>query len=236
MPNSRLSDPNVDIKEARECTLKLFDPVHDQDVGEDSNKIALEIDLTTPLAYMWSRTDLDRYRWTGLLRPEHALERANLLLIRPYEPSKIPVVMVHGLISTPLAWIPMLNELLRNPKIQEHYQFLLYMYPTGVPIPIAAASLRESLIQAKQLYNPDGRDPAFDQMVLLGHSMGGILSRMMAVSSGDQLWRLYSDRSFDDILGPRPVLDELRRYFFFEPLAVREPRRLPGHAPPRIGL
>ena len=90
---------------------------------------------------MWSRTDLDRYRWTGLLRPEHALERANLLLIRPYEPDKIPVVMVHGLISTPLAWIPMLNELLRNPKIQEHYQFLLYMYPTGVPIPIAAASL-----------------------------------------------------------------------------------------------
>ncbi len=218
VPNSRLSDPNVDIKEARECTLKLFDPVHDQDVPDEPNKIALEIDLTTPLAYMWSHTDLDRYRWTGLLRPEHALERANLLLIRPYEPGKIPVVMVHGLISTPLAWIPMLNELLRKPKIQEHYQFLLYMYPTGVPIPIAAASLRESLLQAKQLYNPDGRDPAFDQMVLLGHSMGGILSRMMAVSSGDQLWRLYSDRSFEDILGPRPVLDELHRYFFFEPL------------------
>ena len=74
--------------------------------GQPRNVIALEIDLTTPLAYMWSRTDLDRYRWTGLLRPEHALERANLLLIRPYEPNKIPVVMVHGLISTPLAWIP----------------------------------------------------------------------------------------------------------------------------------
>jgi pimeloyl-ACP methyl ester carboxylesterase len=218
VPNSRLSDPNVDVKEARECTLKLYDPVHDHDVGEESNKIALEIDLTTPLAYMWSRTDLDRYRWTGLLRPERALERANLLLIRPYEAGKIPVVMVHGLISTPLAWIPMLNELLRLPKIQDRYQFLLYMYPTGVPIPIAAASLRESLLQAKQLYDPDGRDPAFDQMVLLGHSMGGLLSRMMAVSSGDKLWRLNSDRQFDDILGPKPVLDELRRYFFFEPL------------------
>ena len=196
----------------------LYDPVRDQFVGDKDNKIALEIDLTTPLAYMWSRTDLDRYRWTGLLRPEHALERANLLLLRPYEPGKIPVVMVHGLISTPLAWIPMLNELLRNPVIQEKYQFLLYMYPTGVPIPIAAASLRESLIQAKQLYDPDGRDPAFEQMVLVGHSMGGILSRMMAVSSGDKLWRLYSDRSFEDILGPRAVLEELHRYFFFEPL------------------
>ena len=68
--------------------------------------LALEIDLTTPLAYMWSRTDLDRYRWTGLLRPEQGLERANLLLIRPYEPGKIPVVMVHGLISTPAGLDP----------------------------------------------------------------------------------------------------------------------------------
>ena len=168
---------------------------------------------------MWSRTDLDRYRWSGLLRPEKALERANLMLIRPYEPGKIPVVMVHGLISTPLAWIPMLNELQRNPEIQKRYQFFLYMYPTGVPIPIAAAGLRKSLIEAKQLYDPNGQDPAFDQMVLLGHSMGGLLSHMMSVSSGDKLWRLYSDRAFDtEIIGPRDVLDELRTYLFFEPL------------------
>jgi pimeloyl-ACP methyl ester carboxylesterase len=217
-PNSRLRDANVQINAARECTLLLYDPVQTRTVGNRPNALALEVDLTTPLAYMWSRTDLDRYRWTGLLRPEQALERANLLLIRPFEPHKIPVVMVHGLISTPLAWIPMLNELLRDPVIQSRYQFMLYMYPTGVPIPIAAAGLRESLIQAKMMYDPDGRDPNFDRMVLVGHSMGGILSRTMAVSSSDQFWRLYSDRSFDDILGPREVLDELRRYFFFEPL------------------
>ena len=122
-------------------------------------------------------------------------------MIRPYEPGKIPVVMVHGLISSPLAWIPMLNELLRDPAIQEKYQFMLYMYPTGVPMPIAAASLRDALSQAKMTFNPDGRDPAFDRMVLLGHSMGGLLSHFMTVSSGDQLWRLYSDRSFDDDSG-----------------------------------
>jgi hypothetical protein len=217
-PISRLRDPNVDVSKARVCTLNLYDPVRQQTIGEKPNLIPLETDLTTPLAYMWSRTDLDRYRWTGLIRPEHALERANLLLIRPYESNKIPVVMVHGLISTPLAWIPMLNELLRDPVIQANYQFMLYMYPTGVPIPIAAASLRESLKQSKQMYDPYGREPKFDQMVLLGHSMGGLLSRTIGVSSGDQLWRLYSDRSFEDIIGPKEVLDELHQYLFFEPL------------------
>jgi pimeloyl-ACP methyl ester carboxylesterase len=219
VPNSRLRDPNLDVEKARVCTLLLIDPVKHQTWETKGNVLALEIDLTTPLAYMWSRTDLDRFRWSGLLRPEKGLERANLILIRPYEPGKIPVVMVHGLISTPLAWIPMLNELLRKPEIQNRYQFFLYMYPTGVPIPIAAASLRKSLYDAKKLYDTNGQDPAFDQMVLLGHSMGGLLSHMMAVSSGDKLWRLYSDRAFDtEIIGPRDVLDELRTYLFFEPV------------------
>ena len=117
-----------------------------------------ESDLTTPLAYMWSRADLNRYRWTGLLRPGPAAGRAGLMLIRPYEPGKIPVVMVHGLASSPLAWVAMVNDLLRDPRIQERYQFMLYMYPTGIPIPIAAAGLRETLGQAEETFRlPDGR-------------------------------------------------------------------------------
>jgi hypothetical protein len=218
VPNSRLRDPGENVDEVRKCTLALVDPVRQRTVGRTPNLIALETDLTTPLAYMWSRTDLDRFRWSGLLRPEQGLQRANLLMIRPYEPGKIPVVMVHGLISSPLAWIPMLNELLRDPVIQQKYQFMLYMYPTGVPMPIAAASLRDALSQAKLTFNPDGRDPAFDHMVLLGHSMGGLLSHFMTVSSGDQLWRLNTDRPFDEINGSKAVLGELHRLLFFEPL------------------
>src|SRR5438045_6945376 len=103
--------------------------------------------------------------------------------------------MVHGLISTPLAWIPMLNELQRDPVIQKNYQFLLYMYPTGVPIPIAAAGLREALVQAEQMYDPDNRDVNFGRMVLLGHSMGGLLMHLLTVNSGDGVWRLYTGGS-----------------------------------------
>ncbi len=221
-PQSLLRDPQVDLNEARVCTLIFNDPIRRQTVGLEPYKLAMEIDLTTPLAYMWSHTDLDRYRWSGLMRPEKNLERANLLLLRPYERGKIPVVMVHGLISSPLAWIPMVNELLRDKEIQQRYQFMLYMYPTGVPVPIAAASLRDSLRLAARMYDPDGTDPDFRRMVLLGHSMGGLLSHMMVVSSGDELWRLYSDRPFDKIIGSPEVRGELTRYLFFEPLPFVE--------------
>ena len=215
VPNSKLRE--AALNDTRDCTLELVDPVRVHSVGV-TPAMALESDLSTPLAYMWAKTDLSKYRWSGLLRPEQNLERAGLMLIRPYEPRKIPVVMVHGLASSPLAWIPMLNDLLRDPRIQDKYQFMLYLYPTGVPLPIAAAGLRETLIEAEKTFNPTGSDPEFGKMVLIGHSMGGLLSHAMVVDSSDRFWQLYSDKRFEDIIGPPEVLAELRRYMFFQPL------------------
>ena len=217
-PNSRLRETAGNEAAPRECTLELIDPVHTHVVGTDPSLFPVEADLTTPLAYMWSRTDLHRFQWNGLFRPGSSLHRANLMLLRPYEPGKIPVVMVHGLASSPLAWIPMINDLLRDPVIQDRFQFMLYMYPTGVPLPIAAAGLRDSLEQARLMYDPEGGDPAFEKMVLIGHSMGGLLSHAMAIDSGDKFWHLNSDRRFSEIVGEPEVLGELEKYLFFKPL------------------
>ena len=216
-PTSKLTDEAGAVTEPREFLIELIDPILYRAVGQGPGALPLEYDLTTPLAYMWSRTDLKRYSWNGLLRPGTVGERAGLMLLRPYEPGKIPVIMVHGLISSPLAWIPMLNELLRDTRIQKNYQFLLYLYPTGVPLPIAAAGLREALLDA-QVRVPVESRANFDQMVLLGHSMGGLLSHASTVHSGNRFWELNSDRPFDEIIGPPEVLNELKRYFFFEPL------------------
>jgi pimeloyl-ACP methyl ester carboxylesterase len=213
-PPSKLREP-ARGDENRELTVELLDPLKTRTVG--TLKMPIESDLTTPLAYMWSRSDLNRSRWTGLLRPGKA-ERAGLMLIRPYEPGKIPVVMVHGLASSPLAWVAMVNDLLLDPRIQEHFQFMLYMYPTGIPFPIAAAGLRETLQQAGDtLALKDGQpEPAYSKMVLLGHSMGGLLSHTTAVSSEQKFWELNTYVPFPQIKGPPEVLEELQRYMFFD--------------------
>ncbi len=218
-PTSKLACPEIEDRgPCRTCVLDLVDPVHYRSVGKPPQVLAIESDLSTPLAYMWSQTEWETLGWKGLLRPEELADRSGLMLVRPYEPGKIPVVMIHGLGSNPLAWVPMINELLGDSRITSRFQFFVYMYPTGAPIPIAAAELRETLYRAAQTFNPVGSDPAFDQMVLMGHSMGGLLAHAMIVHSDNQLWRIISNQPIERIKGPRPAIDELIRYTFFEPV------------------
>ena len=221
-PKSRLEQP-LDKKGDEEFVVELIDPIRFRQVGSDPKALLpLEFDLTTPLAYMWSKSeqfrDADREKISNLIKPGDLSKKSGLTLLRPYETGKIPVVMVHGLASSPLTWIPMINELMNDPRVRENYQFLLFAYPTGAHVPIAMSSLREALWQARTQFNTEGAAPDFDQMVLLGHSMGGLLCHSLAVSSGDRFWQLHSDRPFQEILGPPEVLTELRQFLFFEPM------------------
>ena len=221
-PKSRLEQP-LDKKGDEDFVVELIDPIRFRQVGSNPKALLpLEFDLTTPLAYMWSKSeqfrDADREKISNLIKPGDLSKKSGLTLLRPYETGKIPVVMVHGLASSPLTWIPMINELMNDPRVRENYQFMLFAYPTGAHVPIAMSSLREALWQARTQFNTEGAAPDFDQMVLLGHSMGGLLCHSLAVSSGDRFWQLHSDRPFQEILGPPEVLTELRQFLFFEPM------------------
>lgn len=101
-----------------------------------------------------------------------------LVFTQPYDRHKIPVVLVHGLLSTQAIWGGVIRELSADPRILEHYQFWFFHYPTGQPIPVSALQLRSDLGDAEQRYRPQ------HGILLIGHSMGGIISRAQASSSG----------------------------------------------------
>src|SRR5262249_54837839 len=131
--------------------------------------VPLETDLTTPLAYFLSKTDLEGVEVTGFLRPDGLPHRAGIYLFEPYEPGKIPVLMVHGLCSSPLTWAPLFNDLRADPALRDRFQFWFYLYPTGSPYLVTAADLRHSLERLRQDLDPGRKDPALDQMVFVGH-------------------------------------------------------------------
>lgn len=206
----------VDYDKTLEASLDLYDPLHISNVEIDGAVATLESDMTTPLGYVLSDPDLRTDAFLGFLRAERAENRTGLYMIDPYDPEKIPVVLVHGLVSSPLTWAEMLNDLRGDPALRERYQFWFYQYPTGYPFIYSASLFRTALDDARAKYDPNGESAAFDRMVLIGHSMGGLLSKLMVQDSGDDLWSAFSRQSFDSLPLSEPDKALLERVFFFE--------------------
>lgn len=213
----------VDYDQPLEATLDLYDPLHIAQIEMDGTRSPLESDTTTPLGYVLSDPALRTDALLGFLRAQKADNSTGLYMIDPYDSGKIPVVLVHGLVSSPLTWAQMLNDLRGDPELRERCQFWFFQYPTGYPFIYSASLLRKALDDARAKYDPAGDSPAFNRMVLVGHSMGGLLSKLMVQDSGDAVWNAFSTKPFDSINVSSSDRELLRRVFFFkhEPFVKR---------------
>jgi len=203
----------------RHAVLELYDPLNQPKIEVANAIVPLETDLSTPLAHTLSQPALDDNRLStlGLLKPEKAAEDRGLYMLEPFQPDKIPVVMVHGLWSSPVTWMEMFNDLRSDPQVREHYQFWFYMYPTGQPFWYSAAEMRKDMEHVRQVVDPRNENPALDQMVLVGHSMGGLVSKLQTVDSGNEFWNTLSEHPFADVNADDEVRAGLERTFFFDP-------------------
>ena len=182
----------ADLHAHRAGRLELHNPLALQTVTIHGRPVPLETDLTTPLAYFLAHSDLKNVPYVGFLEPDKVEAKSGIYMFEPYEPGKIPVLMIHGLLSSPLTWAPMFNDLRADPRLRERFQFWFYLYPTGSPYLDTAADLRQALTRLRLELDPNGRDPALDHMVLVGHSMGGLVSHLLTADSGDDFWHLVS--------------------------------------------
>jgi pimeloyl-ACP methyl ester carboxylesterase len=160
-------------------------------------------------------------------------ELRGLELRRPYERDKVPVVFIHGLWGSPRNWDRMVEHLEADPTLRTRYQFWTFRYASGDSIPYSAYLLRQALRQARRDYDPDGTDASFDRMVVVGHSLGGILAKMMVQNSGSRLWQTVCARPIDLIEGPREECQLFQQAFFYKP--VPEVRRVIFIATPHRG-
>ncbi len=222
----------ADLAERRAGQLELFNPLNIQSVvmgaappvanapgspGRPARLVPLETDLTTPLACYLASTPLTGAGYTGFFKPDWLGKAVGLHSLEPYQPGKIPVIMVHGLLGTPVTWAPMFNDLQADPELRKRFQFWVYFYPTGNPFLASAGELRHELARMRQALDPEGKDPALENMVFVGHSMGGLISRLMTIDGGEDFWKtVFPDEPFDRVALREGTRDELKNTFYFE--------------------
>ncbi len=202
------------------CVIELYDPLRTSDVQlEDTRLVPLETDLSTPLAYSLSDPLLqdNDVATRGLLNPRDSQSVQGLYLLEPYDPQKVPVLMVHGLWSSLITWMEMFNDLRGNANIRDNYQFWFYLYPTGQPFWTTSSQLRQDLANARQVLDPDRRAVALNEMVLVGHSMGGLVSKMQTLQSRDDYWNLVCDKPLAELQIPNELRQQLNETWYFEP-------------------
>jgi pimeloyl-ACP methyl ester carboxylesterase len=207
---------HFDGPEGTATRLELLNPLTITQVEIQGRSLPLSSDLTTPLARLVAGEDLLRLDYLGFLRANKLTDRRGIHMVEPYEPGKIPVILIHGLLSSPITWAPLFNELRSDPLLRERFQFWACYYPTGHPFFGSATEVRADLSRLRADFDPDHRDAAFDHMVLIGHSMGGLIAKLITQEGGPDLWSIVSPKSLDDLELSAALRDRLRRSFFFQ--------------------
>jgi hypothetical protein len=199
------------------AVLDLANPVEIAAVRIGSAKPHLAADLSAPLLDVLEGTPQTGI--TGFLVPfGSGATRPHLEMLEPHQPGRIPVVFIHGLASDQGTWFDMINELRAWPEFHRRFEPWVYRYPTGAAFLNSSAVLRHQLTEAVRQCDPEGRDPALKNIVLVGHSMGGLHAKLQVVEPGTRLWEAVGRIPFEEI----QLRPELKRFaargYFFHPL------------------
>jgi pimeloyl-ACP methyl ester carboxylesterase len=167
----------------RKASLEFMDPLNAERITLNKQTFPLAADFDAPTALLIARERPERLGLSRVMNPEAYADTAMLTRLQQFDPARTPVIFVHGLQETGASWAPMIDSLRHDPAIRKHYQFWYFSYPSGYPYPYAAALFRQDL---------DGIERAFPnhkRIVLIGHSMGGMICRLMVTDAGDKIWR-----------------------------------------------
>ena len=165
---------------ARTASIIGYDPTQISTVNLGNTEYPLAADFTAPIVEQTNDIHELRIAITGLIHPGEI--NAKLISLGRYDPERIPVVFVHGLSSHPRMWKNVINDLRADPKLRGRYQFMLFYYPTAWPISYSAMRLRQELAAWEALIGTPKK------LILVGHSMGGILSKMQVINPKRAIW------------------------------------------------
>lgn len=142
---------------------------------------------------------------------------AKLLFLDPYQPGKVPVVLIHGLFSSPEDWADAIGHLRAAPGFADRFQIWAFRYPTGQGFLQSAAALRTQLRAAIDALDPLRTDPSLHHIVLVGHSMGGLIAKLQVTYSDELVWSRLANRPLEEIVTTDSTRAFLAETCYFDP-------------------
>jgi uncharacterized protein YceK len=169
----------------------------------------------------------------GLIMPQQYDEFRGFYLAEPYDRKRIPVLMIHGMASSPKKFMDMAQAINADPKLRKKYQLWYYFYPTGTPWIASSSKFRKSYRRLIQKLDPNKNDTNIRKTVLIAHSMGGLIARVSLSHPGETLHQAYlGDVSLSEVFNDSQ-LEKIHDYFHYKPLT--EPAKVIYLATPHRG-
>ncbi len=231
-----------DVKIAVTAFLRLDDAGHALSTGDvkanielyttDSSKtitiedrsVPLEFNASAALAYTLEGSRVYASETRGFFSGSFSLFREqkrfpeSIFFMTPYKRDHIPVIFIHGTASSAARWVEMLNELQNDQRLWGRYQFWSFTYNTGNPILYTGGMLTKGLKELVRGLDQEGTDAALREMIIIGHSQGGILAKFPVMDSGTRFWDNASEVPFDQIKVSAETRAMIERSFFYKPL------------------
>jgi pimeloyl-ACP methyl ester carboxylesterase len=200
------------------ATVEFYPFSNDAVVTIDERELPLESEPTAALAASLAESRFWKFEMARFFgRIMSTSDNARLGAIEPLA-GRTPVIFVHGTNSSPPRWADMVNDLMNDPAIHRRYSFWFFSYMSSQPIALSAREFRLALIDAMQLAGAAGKSDCIQQMVVVGHSQGGLLTKMTVIDSGDQLWRHLSREPLEQANLPPETKKIVQEALFIEPL------------------
>lgn len=177
-----------EVTHARHAVLEAHDPFRDTTVAVATTSVPLAGDFTAGYGLWLSGSGFAKQSLATLFGRSQGIDQPRIYLLQPFDPRRRVVLFLHGLASSPEAWANMANDIMGDERLRENYQLWEVYYPTNMPLAYNNRAIRDALDHTLRQLDPSGRAAASHHMVLIGHSMGGVLARLMVSSSGPILW------------------------------------------------
>ncbi|HZJ93946.1 MAG TPA: alpha/beta fold hydrolase [Thiopseudomonas sp.] len=211
-------DTLEEVLDTKNVELLGFDPYRRNSVNLAGVQVPLAANFTSGYGLWLARSGFAKQSLLTLVGRGEVLEQPRVYLMQPYDPNRRVIIMLHGLASSPEAWINVANEVLGDETLRKNYQIWQVYYPTNAPLTFNQHAIRQAIQETLQAFDSNGNNRASKDVVLIGHSMGGVLARLLISESGDAFWKplvklygLEGDRK-------EKARKKLKDYVWFKPM------------------